>query len=86
MLYGLFCQNKFKLGLNKKLIAEKINKKLKNVLEKNTELKSMFMIRYIIYGNNLDGWFQNLTFGEEKMLDMQLCHELLNGILVNILT
>lgn len=35
---------KFKLSQNKGPITEKINNKLKNVLEKNTGLKSMFMM------------------------------------------
>lgn len=55
---------KLKLDQNKGTIVEKINKKLKNVSEKNTRLKSIFMIRNILYDNNLDGDFPNLTTGK----------------------
>ncbi|KAL4153512.1 hypothetical protein QTP88_001345 [Uroleucon formosanum] len=55
---------KSKLGQNKGPIAEKIDKKYKNVLEKNTGLKAMSTIRNILNGNNVDEDFPNLTPGE----------------------
>lgn len=53
-----------KLGQNKGPIAEKIDKKYKNVLEKNTGLKAMSTIHNILNGNNVDEDFPNLTPGE----------------------
>ena len=52
-----------KLGQNKGPIAEKIDKKYKNVLEKNSGLKAMSTICNILNGNN-DKNFPNLTPGE----------------------
>jgi hypothetical protein len=50
---------RFELSRNYGFITEKVDKKLKNVLEKNTELKSMFMVR-----NILNGDLPNITSGE----------------------
>ncbi|KAL4085052.1 hypothetical protein QTP88_027890 [Uroleucon formosanum] len=55
---------KSKLGQNKGPIAEKIDKKYKNVLEKNIGLKAMSTIGNILNGNNVDEDFPNLTPGE----------------------
>jgi len=53
-----------KLGENKGTTAEKVDEKLQNVLEKNRELKSMFITRDTLNGNNLDEDFHyNLTSG-----------------------
>ncbi|CAI6351812.1 unnamed protein product [Macrosiphum euphorbiae] len=60
----IFENTKFKLSQNKGPVAEKINNKLKNVLEKNTRLKSMFRISNILNGNNLGDDFPNITPGE----------------------
>jgi len=53
---------KFKVNQNKGSIAEKIDKKLKNVLEKNIRLKPMFT-NNILNSNNLDEHIPNLTPG-----------------------
>ncbi|KAL4091427.1 hypothetical protein QTP88_026119 [Uroleucon formosanum] len=57
---------KSKLGQNKGPIVEKINKKYKNVLEKNTGLKAMSTTRNILNGQNINEDFLNLTPGEVK--------------------